>query len=70
LRDFKKTSVADRVAIAKRWIKKGYNTNVVLNSIGLAASTYYYIEKKVVKGIKIIRYPQKIRLDVKYQDIL
>lgn len=37
-----KPSIADKVTIANRWIEKGYNKHVILNFVGLAASTYYY----------------------------
>ncbi|MDS1030952.1 DDE-type integrase/transposase/recombinase [Bacillota bacterium LX-D] len=36
--------------MAKRWIEKGYNATTVLNSVGLATSTYYYNITKESKG--------------------
>lgn len=38
--------VADRVAIAKRWIERGYKATLVLNAVGIAPSTYYYCVKE------------------------
>ncbi|MGI6684363.1 MAG: IS3 family transposase [Bacillota bacterium] len=48
LRDIQNPPVADRFIIAKRWIDKGYNASLVLDSVGLSPSTYY----QRVKGIK------------------
>lgn len=46
--------------IAKRWIKKRYNASTVLNSVGLAASTYYYnIAKENKKENKDNKTPAK-----------
>ena len=36
-----KPSVTDKVIVAKRWIRKGYNTSLVLDFVGLAPSTFY-----------------------------
>ena len=36
-----KPSLTDKVIVAKRWIRKGYNTSLVLDFVGLAPSTFY-----------------------------
>ncbi|MCF8011715.1 MAG: IS3 family transposase [Clostridiales bacterium] len=45
LRDLTNTKnppIAGKVAIANRWIEKGYNKSIILGFVGLTASTYYY----------------------------
>jgi|CZCA01.1.fsa_nt_gi transposase-like protein len=59
LRDLANPSVADKAAIAQRWIKKGYSATIVLSFVGLSSSTYYHFAERIGKNNEGMRQRNK-----------
>ncbi|MEC1723078.1 transposase [Schinkia azotoformans] len=54
LRDLiKKTSLAEKLEVAEKWIQKGYPITKVLKIVGISRSTYYYQKNYRVKEKKV-----------------